>query len=122
MALKKFIIGIAAVTAIMTVLAITFQSSTNPKAWWPATVFVYTISPLLIVSGAELKPATDVLKEYLSFKNIDWKNTILLIVGTAILFPLIKLAAIYLAGNTAGINILEKSPAQALTEYSIYSP
>ncbi|WP_287211076.1 type II CAAX prenyl endopeptidase Rce1 family protein [Muribaculum sp.] len=108
MALKKFIIGIAAVTAIMTVLAIIFQSPTNPKAWWPATVFVYTISPLLIVSGAELKPATDVLKEYLSFKNIDWKNTILLIIGTAILYPLIKLAAVYLAGNAAGINIFGK--------------
>lgn len=108
-------------TVVLTALSLMSVKTVTEGLWRSLINFVMLFAPLFLVWIAEGESLKKLCCKYLSFKRIDWKNSVLLIVATALFFTLIPVITVYLVGNVFGFSSFGLLATGPVSAYGLFS-
>lgn len=102
MELKKFMTGFCLVVIVMSAISWFAFNQADSLTFRPEINVFLWAAPAFLVWFAEGKGLNKLCGEYLSLKNINWKQSVVILATTAVWFMLIPVLTIYIAGNILG--------------------
>lgn len=106
MKLKLFFILSALVAIVYAVVNPFLSGSPSTIQLWSVLVAVSAFFPAILAFIAQKDSLKTFATDYLSFRNTDWRKVAIVLGGTAVLLPVLKLIIVGLLGNLLHVPII----------------
>lgn len=107
MKLRKYLILLLIVIAVMATIRFLMEPSTESPWWIRLIELCYYISPALLAWAVDQSSLKKFIQHYqLGFNGINWRMVGFYVLSTAILYPIFIVLFVYLGGNVLNIDAL----------------